>query len=233
VPPPALTQVGEELWRVEGPVVRFLGAFDYPTRMAVVRLAGGALWIWSPTEWSGALGKELEALGPVGHLVAPNKIHHLYLPGWVEAYPEARLHAAPGLAAKRADLHFHSELGDEPDPAWQGEIDQLVFRGSFALEEVVFFHRHSGTALVCDLIQRFDPATLSGWRGALMRLDGLVGPDGSTPREWRASFVRRRDARLALETLLDWKPRRLLIAHGMLPEENGRDALERGLRWLR
>ena len=83
------------------------------------------------------------------------------------------------------------------------------------------------------LIQRFDPAGLSGWRGALMRLDGLVGRDGSTPREWRASFLRRAAARRALRTALDWNPERLVIAHGELPQEHGRDALERGLRWLR
>ncbi len=100
------------------------------------------------------------------------------------------------------------------------------------MEEVVFFHRKSSVALVCDLIQRFYPATLSGWRGALMRIDGLVGPDGSTPREWRASFLRRGGARRALRAALDWDPKRLVIAHGTLPDENGREALERGLRWL-
>ena len=36
--------------------------------------------------------------------------------------------------------------------------------------------------------------------GALMRLDGLVGPDGSTPRELRASFLSRGRARAALRT---------------------------------
>lgn len=229
----SLEPVGEGLWRVEGPVVRFLGAFPYPTRMVVARLAGGDLWLWSPIEWSAALAEALSTLGPVRHLVAPNKIHHLFLSGWVERFPEARLHAAPGLARKRRDLHFDTELGDAPDPAWDGEIDQVVFRGSLFMEEVVFFHRPSRSALVCDLIQRFDASTQSGWRGALMRLDGLVGADGSTPREWRASFLRRGAARRALATALDWNPERLLIAHGELPRENGRAALERGLRWLR
>jgi hypothetical protein len=227
-----LTPLGEDLWLADGPVVRFLGNFPYPTRMAVARLRDGGLWLWSPVEWNEPLAKELEALGPVSHLVAPNKIHHLYLGGWAERHPEARLYAAPGLARKRQDLTFHAELGDAPDPAWTEDIDQTIFRGSLFIEEVVFFHRKSGVALVCDLIQRFDPATLSGWRGALMRIDGLVGPDGSTPREWRASFLRRGGARRALRTALDWDPKRLVIAHGTLPEENGREALERGLRWL-
>lgn len=228
-----LTPHATDLWLAEGPVVRFLGVFPYPTRMAVVRLRDGALWLWSPVAWNEELAEELEALGRVRHLVAPNKLHHLYLGEWVQRYSEARLYAAPGLARKRPDLGWHAELDDAPDPAWAGEIDQVVFRGSRFMEEVVFFHRASATALVCDLIQRFDPAMLRGWRSLLMRADGLVGPDGSTPREWRASFLSRRRAREALRTALAWSPQRLVIAHGVLPEEDGRSALERGLRWLR
>jgi hypothetical protein len=168
----------------------------------------------------------------VRHLVEPNKLHHLALDAWVERYPDALLYAPPGLAAKRRDLTFHAEIGDAPDPSWGEEIAHVIFRGSFALEEVVFFHRASATVLVCDLIQRFDPASLPGWRGALMRLDGLVGPDGSTPRELRASFWKRGAGRAALRTALDWNPQRLVIAHGVLPQENGREALAHGLRWL-
>lgn len=223
---------GQDLWLSEGPTVDFLG-FPYPTRMAVVRLRGGELWLWSPIAWSEELAAALAPLGPVRHLVAPNKLHHLFLPDWAERFPQARLYAPPGLARKRADLAFHAELGDAPDPAWEGEIDQVVFRGSRLMEEVVFFHRASGTALVCDLIQRMDPGAFSGWRGLLMRANSLVGPDGSTPREWRASFLSRRRAREALRTALGWKPARLLIAHGVLPEENGEQSLARGLRWLR
>ncbi|MGH0031629.1 MAG: DUF4336 domain-containing protein [Myxococcota bacterium] len=226
-----LREAGRDLWLADGPPVRFL-RIDYPTRMAVVRLANGGLWLWSPIEWNESLGAAVDALGPVEHLVAPNKIHHLLLPGWVSRHPAAKLHAAPGLARKRPDLHFDTELGDAPDPAWAGQIDQVVFRGSLALEEVAFFHRASRTALFCDLIQRFDAATLGGWRLWLMRADGLVGPDGSTPREWRASFLRRGPARRALATALDWNAERLVIAHGALPQENGRAAIARGLRWL-
>jgi hypothetical protein len=68
--------------------------------------------------------------------------------------------------------------------------------------------------------------------GVVMRLWGLVGENGSTPREWRASFLDRGPARAALERALAWDPARLVIAHGVLPEEPGRAALARGLRWL-
>jgi hypothetical protein len=228
-----LRALGPELWLADGPAVRFLGLFPYPTRMALARLGDGSLWLWSPIALDDALAAEVSALGPVRHLVAPNKLHHLYLGPWARRFPEARLYAAPGLARRRRDLTFHAELGDQPDPAWAGDIDQVVFRGSAFMDEVVFFHRASGTALVTDLIQRMDPHTSRGWRGLLMRLDGLVGEDGSTPREWRASWWNRAAGRAAKRKALGWSPKRLIIAHGTLPTEDGSAALARGLRWLR
>jgi hypothetical protein len=227
-----LEKVGDEIWIAEGEPVSFYG-FPYPTRMAVVRLANGDLWVWSPATLSEGLVAEMGSLGPVRHLVEPNKLHHLFLPDWASAYPEARLYAPPGLAKKRRDISFHAELGDVPDTAWAGEIDQVVFRGSLFMEEVVFFHRRSRVALVCDLIQKFDPQTARGLHGLLMRLDGLVGPNGSTPREWRASFWNRRAARAALRQALEWDTEALVIAHGIWVRENGREALRRSLAWLK
>lgn len=227
-----LREFGRELWLADGPTVPFLGVFPYPTRMAVVRLAGGDLWLWSPIALETSLAEEVDALGRVAHLVAPNKLHHLALADWARRYPEARLHAAPGLAKKRPDLAFASELGDTPDPAWAGQIEQVVFRGSPFLEEVVFFHGASRTVLVADLVQRMEARQLPAWQRPLMRVWGLVGARGSTPLEWRWSWWDRRAGRHALAQALAWNPDRLVIAHGACAVEDGRDVLATGLRWL-
>ena len=208
-----LTEIDRDIWIAEGPSVPFLGV-PYPTRMTLVRLSDGGLWLCSPIELTDELADAVQALGPVQHLVSPNKIHHLFLGQWAQAWPEAKLWASPGLARRRLDLSFDGELGDAAEPAWENDVDQLIFRGSFAMEEVVFFHRISRSAIITDLVQKFDPATLRGWRGLLMRLDGLVGPEGSTPREWRLTFWNRRAAREALRKMLGWNPQRLIIAHG-------------------
>jgi hypothetical protein len=42
----------------------------------------------------------LEELGPIRVIVAPSKAHHLFVADYVKAYPDARLHGAPGLAEK-------------------------------------------------------------------------------------------------------------------------------------
>jgi hypothetical protein len=227
-----LTEIEKNLWIVEGGAVRFLG-IPYPTRMTVVRLADGSLWIHSPIQLDSALTEELQALGPVRYLISPNKLHHLFMGEWAERWPEARTYASPGLAKRRKDLRFDAELGDRPEPDWAEEIDQVIFRGSFAMEEVVFFHRPSRSVIVTDLVQKFDPASLAWFQRAVMRLDGMVGPDGSTPREWRLSFWNRRAAREALRKALAWDPERILLAHGEWVRGNGREALERSLRWLR
>ena len=227
-----LKPAGPGFWLADGPVVQFLRVLPFPTRMAVAQLADGSLWVWSPIAIDDALAAELDAIGPVRELVAPNKLHHLALSDWSARYPKARLHGAPGLAKKRRDLEFDTELGDTPDPAWAGQLDQVVFRGSVFLDEVFFFHRPSRTALVTDLVQCLEPDAMPAWCRPLMRWNGLIGPAGAAPRDFRATVWNRRAARASRATALAWQPARLVIAHGTLPEGDGTEALRRGFRWL-
>jgi Domain of unknown function (DUF4336) len=228
---PVLTEVARNIWIADGPCVPFFG-FPYPTRMTVVRLCDRSLWVWSPIQLTEQLKATLNQQGPVRHLVSPNKIHHLYLGEWLQAWPDAKLYASPGLARRCRDLSFSAKLGDAPDPAWCADIDQVIVRGSFIMDEVVLFHCGSRTAIVADLVQRFDRATLHGWRRMLMTLDGVTGVHGSTPREWRLSFWNRAAARRAMRKILDWNPERVVIAHGEWVRANGREVLERALAWM-
>lgn len=226
-----LMPFGPDFYLANGPAVSFLG-FPYPTRMAVARLPTGKVWVWSPIALTTALTDSVEAIGPVAYIVTPNKLHHLALAEWKNRWPDARVYAPPGLARKKKQLLFDAELGDEPDRAWKTDIDQTVFCGSFAMEEVVFFHRASRTAIFGDLIQRLPPVTAIGWRGMIMRLDDLVGPHGSTPREWRLSFLSRDAARAARRKVLAWEPERLLIAHGECAASGAVEIIAASLSWI-
>ena len=226
-----LQQLGEDVWIADGPAVSFYG-MPYPTRMGVVRLDSGALWVWSPVGLDDALRAELDALGPVAFAVEPNKLHHLPLKEWTDAWPDLQVWAPPGLAKKREDVHFVGELGERPPLAWVGQIAQVVFEGSFAMTEVLFFHRKSKTCFVGDLIQKHDPEAMKSWQRWVMKADGLVGPDGSTPREWRLTFIHREQARVSLEKALQWEPERLVIAHGAIAETGGTQVLRDSLDWL-
>ena len=118
-----LEQRHEALWIAEGPMVSFVGA-PYPTRSAIVRLEGGGLWVWSPVKLTADLRREVEQLGPVRHLVSPNKLHDLFLPEWKAAFPEAELWGPRSTIRKRRDLEFREPLREVPPPEWGADIDQ-------------------------------------------------------------------------------------------------------------
>jgi hypothetical protein len=228
---PTLQPVGPDIWLAAGPEADVAG-FRYPTRMAVIRLDGDGLLIWSPVALSESLREEVDGLGAVRSLVAPNSLHHLFLDDWRRAYPEAKLFAAPGLAARRTALVIDAELGDEPPPEWASSLDQVVMRGNRITTEVVFFHRRSGTVLFTDLIQQFPPGWFRGWRALIARLDLMTEPEPAVPRKFRAAFTDRRAARAALGRILAWPAGKVVMAHGAPVEQDGRAFIARAFRWL-
>ncbi|MGX7745310.1 DUF4336 domain-containing protein [Rhodopseudomonas parapalustris] len=227
-----LKQFGRDIWTADGPDVALSG-FHYPTRMAIIRLSGGGLFIWSPIALTDGLRAEADALGEVCHIVAPNSLHHLFLPEWKQAYPNARLYAPPRLRAKRGDIGFDGDLGDVANPEWAAEIDQALIRGNLITTEVVFFHIRSGTVLFTDLIQQFPVDWFSGWRAWVAKRDLMVEPEPSVPRKFRLAFTNRRAARASLQPVLAWPAEHVLMAHGTPVARDGRAFIRRAFAWLR
>ncbi len=232
---PRLETIDEQLWLADGEIVDFHG-FAYPTRCVIVRLSDDRLWVWSPIELADELRADVDALGQVAHLVSPNKLHHLHLAEWKAAYPAAKLWGPPSTIKKFPAMAFAGALGDAAPPDWSSDIDQVWFRGSFAMDEVVFFHRRSRTAIFGDLIQAFDADFLrrrwSWWRRPLARLGGISAANPGTPSDWRSSFHNRRAARAERAKVLSWPCERVIIAHGEWPREGGRDFIRRALSWM-
>ena len=226
-----LKHFGREIWTADGPDVSVFG-FHYPTRMAVMRLSGEDLFIWSPIKLTDSLRTAVDRLGSVKHIVAPNSLHHLFIPEWADAYPGAKVYAPPGLREKREDIGFHADLGSSPSPDWIDDIDQVLMHGNRITTEVVFFHIKSGTVLFTDLIQQIPADLLSGWRAVVARLDLMVGPEPSVPRKFRLAFTNRRDARDSLKRILAWPAEKVLMAHGTPVEKDAQAFLRRAFGWL-
>jgi hypothetical protein len=227
----ALRPFGENIWLADGPVVESAG-FAYPTRMAVIRLDGGDLFVWSPIALTPELRAAIDALGVVRFIVTPTCMHHVALPEWRAAYPNAALYAAPGSRARRKDIAFDADLTDEAPAAWAGQIDQALMHGNAIATEAVFFHRASGTALFADLLQNFPPNWFKGWRRLVARLDGMIGAEAQVPQKFRVAFTNRRAARESLRRIETWQIERILMAHGAPVTQNARAFLTRAFRWL-
>ncbi len=232
---PALEPVDNGIWIAEGGIVSFYG-FPYPTRSVIADLGGGELWVWSPV----ALSPELrEAVGRIGrpcHLVSPNKLHHLFLGAWHEAWPEARLWGPASTIAKCPELPFAAALQDEPPAEWNGLIDQAWFRGSFAMDEIVFLHRPSRTVIIADLSENFSEAFLErhwpAWARWIARLSGIVIGKGYAPIDYRLTFLDRRPLREARDRMVSWHPERVIMAHGEWQRGNGTAYLQRAFAWV-
>jgi len=223
-----LRELSTDLWVAEQSQ-RFVG-LEVGTRMSVVRLTGGGLWLHSPIHLDTGLKSELDALGPVRFVVAPNRFHHLYVGEYGDAYPKIERHGAPGLEEKRRDVSWRATLGADAPPEWASDIDQVIFRGFPIADEVVFFHRASRSLIVTDIAFNIGPEAPPATRW-LFRLLGGYGRFGSTLME--RLLIRDRDAaRASLEEILAWNFERVILAHGRILESGGREALRAGYAWL-
>ena len=121
-------EIGDEIWVFDRPLSLF--GLKIGARMTVIRLEDGSLFLHSPVEIDAETRAELDELGSVRYVIAPNKVHHFFIGAYREAYPEAQLIAAPGLPEKRKDIAFDQALGPEPPAARAGQIDQQLFGGA-------------------------------------------------------------------------------------------------------
>ncbi|WP_026098987.1 DUF4336 domain-containing protein [Kamptonema formosum] len=235
-----LKPAGEDIWIADGPIVEMAmygTAIPFPTRMTVVRLTSGELWCHSPVELTEQLKAEIDALGSVRHLVSPNKIHYAHIGAWEKAYPDALAWASPGVreraAQQRIEVVFDADLSDKAPAQWNNDLDQLIFRGSRFMDEIVFFHRKSRTLILADLIENFELNKTSQWIHWLLKLTGCADPDGKMPLDLRMTFWGRKEqARACVGRMLAWEPAKIIISHGRWYESNGTAELRRAFRWL-
>ncbi len=228
-----LQEVAKDVWIVDGPNVRDMGVM-FTTRMTVVKLANGSLWVDSPVSMRFETLKGIAELGPVKYLVAATPRHVWRLEAWHSLFPEAALWAPQPtpFTLKKGCLAFTGILRDTPDQGWAEDFNQLAFKGNPLIEEVVFFHKKSRTVILDDLIQMHSAVKGKYLRNALLKLGGVDYPRGGVPLDIRLSFTNRNLARRSLEKLLSWDFDKLITAHGSCIEKDAKQFVEQAFRWL-
>ena len=230
-----LKSVADAVWIVDGPLIRFGPAgfkMPFPTRMTIIRLSDGGLFVHSPTALPDALKAEVESIGAVRFIVGPNRLHYSWIADWRAAFPDAEIWLAPRIreqAGERIDFPAYDLEGSSGYP-WEAEIATLPVAGRY-MSEVVFFHRLSRTLVLTDLIENFEPQKLSFLQRLLTWVGAAQDPHGSMPRDMRLNYSR--DVlRAAVETMIGWNPERITLAHGRWYAQNGAAELRRAFSWL-
>ncbi|MEL7028546.1 MAG: DUF4336 domain-containing protein [Pseudomonadota bacterium] len=223
---------GENIWAMDGDDVRMYGILPFTTRMTVVLLESGGVWLHSPVRPTPERQQAVERLGPVEHLVAPNKVHSLGVAPWRAAYPSAKVWASPAFSTRHPTIPVDEVLSPDVDPPWSRDIDHCIIDGHAVLDEVEFLHKPSGTLIVTDLIQRHDAARETWFWRWVKRMAGILGEDGGVPLDIKLSIRDRAALRRSIETVLDWEFDNLIIAHGHCRQGGAKDVVSRAFDWI-
>lgn len=221
--------VGPDIGIVDGPFEYLTMAgvrlpLPFTTRMTVVRLSNGDLFLHSPVRFDPDLADQIQRLGTVRHLISPNQFHYAHIGEWAHAFPSAVCWASPGVRkrarARRVDVRFDRDLQADPPHDWAREIDQTLVPGGY-FKEFVFFHRSSRTLILTDTVLNLElDKTAQPWRTAAW-LTGMHPPHGQIFFGMRMPLMLQRRKTAAMkETIRAWQPVRILLSHGRCFEEN-------------
>jgi len=228
-----LQSFGKDIWTVDGPNVRDM-FLTFTTRMSIVKLIDGSLWINSPVPVSFDVLNQITTLGSVKYLLSATPRHVWRLDLWHTLFPNAQLwvpQKSP-FTVKKGNLSFTGILGDEPYEDWANDFDQLVFKGNPLIKEVFFYHKASKTVILDDLIQIHPIINGHPFLNAFLKLEGVSSPYGGVGLDLRFTFTNRNKARQSLKKLLSWDFDKLIIAHGVCVENNAKAFIEKAFHWL-
>jgi hypothetical protein len=212
------------MWIKEYPV-HYAGT-RFNSRMTIVRLAKGGLFVHSPCAIDEHTKNSIAKLGRVEFIVAPGSYHYLHVGSAQRAFPEAETFICPGIERKDAEIEFDWLLGDRPDERWEGDFEQVLVRGNRFIWEVAFYHKSTRTLMLVDLIENFTDETqnvnwaLELWWKTVFRMWGEPKPAPEYQLGWRDKNAAAR----SLKKILSWDFQRIIIAHGDLIEENAKQA---------
>jgi hypothetical protein len=228
--------LGPDIGVVDGPFEYLtVGGVRLPlpftTRMTVVRLSNGDLFLHSPIKFDERLAKELCQLGKVRHLVSPNQFHYAHIGEWAKGFLETISWGSPNVRrrarARHVDVDFTRDLDASAPEEWRREIDQLLFPGGY-FKEFIFFHKASRTLIVADTIINIELDKISEpWRTAT-KLSGMYHPYGQIFFGMRLPLlVQRRKAKAAIGKMHSWQPRRIVLSHGRCFDSDAEKVIQR------
>ena len=116
-----MQQLDSDLWVTDAPL-RFLG-LEVGARMTIVRLPNDKLLLHSPIAATADLVREVESLGSVAYLIAPNRLHHLFVDDWQRTFPDASTSVAPGAERHAVNPWFIADaIASAKIPIGSGDV---------------------------------------------------------------------------------------------------------------
>lgn len=199
---------------------------NFGRNVTLLRLTDGQLVIHSTAPFT---AEDVEAIGQFGKpscLVEATRLHDTFARKAQAAFPDIP-YLAPAGFGKASGVATQPLV---PPPAeWLGEIDVLPIAGLRWIDEHAFYHRHSRTLVVADLLFQF-PAESKGWprffARHVMRLARLRGISAF----FRCMIRDRKAFEGSMKTLLEWDFTQIVLAHREPILQEAKPAMRQALR---
>lgn len=202
----------DSLWTATT-AIRFVGTW-FPHVMTVVRLRDRSVMLHSPCRPSAVLFDEIAQIGVVGHVVAPNWFHDLYLREYRAAYPRATFWAPRFLRRQHAGL-IDEVLDGGTSAPWDTELPHVSLSGLLSFDEAIFLHVATRTLIAADfLINAAADEEMPAFTRLGYRLFGLDGRLKVFPLlRWFGVSSRPSMRRVAAQIII-WDPQHVIVGHG-------------------
>jgi hypothetical protein len=218
--------ITEGVWAFETEI-RVTAGFYLPLRSTLLRLEGGALALVSPIRLSDDDAAEVDTLGTVEHLIAPNLWHHLFLRAACARWPTSKVWGPRALAKKRSDLRFDGVL--EEAGRIGGALRVLPIEGIDKVGECALLHEPSRSLLLTDSVFNVSEPR-AGLTSLILR---FVGASRKLAMSRAERWMCDDRAKLAASSraILDAGFDRLVPAHGDVIDSGAQPALEEAWAW--
>ncbi|MBX2865056.1 MAG: DUF4336 domain-containing protein [Leptolyngbyaceae cyanobacterium MAG.088] len=232
-----LRKIDQDIWVAEQPL-RYFG-LNVGTRMTVIRLSNSELVVISPIQASDTLIQQLSELGKVKHIIAPNLYHYLFAAEFKQLYAKATFWTVPGLERKQPELAIDQIIEGNTKNLWPG-LDCLSFsgfrtlslNGFDSLNEYVFLHIASRTLILTDAAFNFDESFPIATRLITQVIGGYKRLSPSLLEKFATTDKAK--VRQSVEQILTWDFERVIVAHGSIVEQGGKEKFNQGYkRFLR
>ncbi len=226
-----LREIDKNIWVAEQPFKYF--GLEVGTRMTVIRLLNGELITISPIQIDDQTINQLNEIGQVTYIIAPNLYHHLFISKFQSIYPKAELWIPPGLESKIPNISIYKIINVLQGNIFE-EIDYLLFDGFKTLDlsgvsilnEFVFCHRQSRTLILTDTAFHFNQSFSLRTRLAAKFL-GIYEKLTPSPLE-KLAIAEKQKVKDSVKKVLSWNFNRVIMAHGSIIEDNGNQKLKEG-----
>jgi len=217
-----LTKISTGLWTQVEPLSMI--GIQFGNRTTVIALDHNKLILHSPGKLTAELKKDLERLGEVAYILAPNYYHSLFLEDYVSMYPDIQIFMAPRLDKKRQHIPCSGILNNQAHPAWTSVLQQCLIEGMPSLNEVVFFHEPSRSLIVTDLVDN-----MLHPKGIMTHIHFFI--HGAHRRFAFSRIIKMfvRDKILfgkSLKTVMHWDFDRILMSHGEIISSGGKAMMQ-------